>query len=127
MDLVWKKLKTLISAAEQDAAGILVITTILPAEAQSLLDEFKRSANPKLEIRQWTHIKRPSKDELHKLVNGACCILLTLREVVDEEFLDAVGPSLKAISVYGTGYDHIDVDLIRRRGISLGNTPGAVT
>ncbi|MFN4157900.1 MAG: 2-hydroxyacid dehydrogenase [Gemmobacter sp.] len=41
--------------------------------------------------------------------------------------LIAALPSLEVISVYGVGYDQIDLDLCRARGIAVGNTPDVLT
>ena len=36
-------------------------------------------------------------------------------------------PNLKVVSVVGVGYDHVDVDAARERGIALGHTPGVLS
>lgn len=36
-------------------------------------------------------------------------------------------PALEVISVYGVGYDTVDVDLCRRKGIKVSNTPDVLT
>jgi glyoxylate reductase len=46
---------------------------------------------------------------------------------VDEELLDAAGPSLRAIAQFGVGYDNLDVAACTRRGIPVGNTPGVLS
>jgi len=46
---------------------------------------------------------------------------------VDEAFLDAAGGSLKGVVNYAVGYDNIDVGACRERGVTVCNTPHAVT
>lgn len=41
---------------------------------------------------------------------------------VDAEFLEA-GSELKAISTMSVGYDHVDLNILKQRGIRLGYTP----
>lgn len=36
------------------------------------------------------------------------------------------GPQLKAVATMSAGYNHIDVDELKKRGIKLGNTPKVV-
>lgn len=45
---------------------------------------------------------------------------------LNKEILDAAGSTLKAISTSSTGYDHVDVDEIRRRNILFGHASGTI-
>ena len=47
-------------------------------------------------------------------------------EPVSAEMI-ASAPDLKAVSVVGVGYDHVDEDACRERGIALGHTPGVLS
>ncbi len=47
-------------------------------------------------------------------------------ELVTAEMFDTA-PNLKVVSVVGVGYDHVDVDAARERGIALGHTPGVLS
>ncbi len=55
--------------------------------------------------------------------DGLVCIP---QDRIDKEVLDAA-PTLKAISTYSVGYEHIDVEEATRRGIYVGHTPGVLT
>ena len=55
--------------------------------------------------------------------DGLVCIP---QDRIDREVLDAA-PSLKAISTYSVGYEHIDVEEATKRGIYIGYTPGVLT
>jgi glyoxylate reductase len=65
--------------------------------------------------------------ELHEFVRGADAVVSWVSEKIDAAFLDAAGPQLKVVSNFAVGYDNIDVEACRTRGIIATNTPDAVT
>ena len=65
----------------------------------------------------------PTRSWLLSNLPGVSGAVICLTEKVDAEFLDAAGPSLKVISTMSVGYDHIDLPLVKSRGIRVGNTP----
>jgi glyoxylate reductase len=71
--------------------------------------------------------ERLTPQEFRDAAPGANAILTTPMDRVDGALLDAAGPQLKIVSNYAVGYDNIDVVECRRRGVIVGNTPGAVT
>ncbi|HEV7603902.1 MAG TPA: D-glycerate dehydrogenase [Candidatus Limnocylindrales bacterium] len=75
----------------------------------------------------WQDDLPPQRDELLRRVAGCDGILTLLTDRVDDALLDAAGPGLKVVSNYAVGYDNIDVPACARRGIAVGNTPGALT
>ena len=79
------------------------------------------------EVDVWEDELPPPRDELLRRVAGCDGILTLLTDRVDDELLDAAGPDLKVVSNYAVGYDNIDVPACARRGIAVGNTPGALT
>lgn len=68
----------------------------------------------------------PSRDWVLSHLPGVSGAVICLSEHVDAEFLDAAGPSLKVVSTMSVGYDHIDLALVKSRGIRVGNTPGVL-
>ncbi|WP_307812697.1 D-glycerate dehydrogenase [Phycicoccus sp. CSK15P-2] len=70
---------------------------------------------------------RPSRDDVHSLVAGADALVVTLGERVDAELLDAAGPGLRVVANVAVGYDNVDVDACRERGVVVTNTPGVLT
>lgn len=57
-----------------------------------------------------------------------CSILVTMfSNRVDAPLLDAAGPSLKGVCNFAVGVNNIDLDACRARGITVTNTPDAVT
>jgi len=55
-------------------------------------------------------------------------ILPTLGDVISAEMLaDFDQPRARLLANFGVGYNHIDVDACRAKGVAVTNTPGAVT
>src|SRR5690606_360148 len=79
------------------------------------------------EVRQWDSDEPIPRETLLEWVKGVDGLYCLLTERIDEELLDAAGPSLKVVSTLSVGYDHIDVKACRRRNIAVGNTPGVLT
>lgn len=60
-------------------------------------------------------------------IAGKDALFCTLNDRIDEEVLDSAGPSLKVIGTMSVGYDHIDVEACRKRGIKIGYTRDVLT
>jgi len=58
---------------------------------------------------------------------GASAIVTDPSIAVDAGFLDAAGGSLAVVANFGVGYDNIDLDAARARGVRITNTPGVLT
>jgi|SRR6187402_3045140 len=71
-----------------------------------------------------THFTR---DELVVASEGADAILVTPFDRLDEVFFKRVSSSVKVISTYSVGLDHIDIRAAEARGIAIGYTPTEVT
>ncbi|WP_404350725.1 2-hydroxyacid dehydrogenase [Phycicoccus jejuensis] len=65
--------------------------------------------------------------DLPVLLSGAQAVVVTLGHRVDDAFLDAAGPGLQVVANVAVGYDNIDVDACRARGVAVTNTPGVLT
>ena len=65
--------------------------------------------------------------ELLKKVKGVNAILCFLNDKIDKQTIEAAGPSLKVISTFSTGYEHIDISEAKRRGIMVGYTGDILT
>ena len=63
---------------------------------------------------------------LRDAVATADVLVPTLTDRVDQKLLAHAGPQLKLIANYGAGFDHIDVETARSRGILVSNTPGVL-
>jgi glyoxylate reductase len=51
--------------------------------------------------------------------------LIVAGDTVDDSVLDRL-PSLKLVANYGVGYDNVDADACRARGVAVTNTPGVL-
>lgn len=58
---------------------------------------------------------------------GADGLVSDLTFAVDDELLDAAGPQLKVVANFGVGYDNVDLDACAERGVTVTNTPDALT
>jgi glyoxylate reductase len=58
---------------------------------------------------------------------GAAAIVADPSIEVGPKLMDAVGSSLVVVSNFGVGYDNIDLDAARARGVRATNTPGVLT
>lgn len=65
--------------------------------------------------------------ELEKFVKGADAIASLLTEKITDEVMEAAGPQLKVIAQYAVGFDNIDLEAAKNRGILVTNTPGALS
>lgn len=60
--------------------------------------------------------------EMKNFVEGMDAILCLLVDKITKEVIDAAGKDLKIISNYGVGYDNIDVQYAKSKGIMVANT-----
>jgi lactate dehydrogenase-like 2-hydroxyacid dehydrogenase len=95
--------------------------------ARRIPDEGLDAIGAVCDVDVWEDELPPARDELLVRVAGCDGILTLLTDRVDDALLDASGPGLKVVSNYAVGYDNIDVAACARRGIAVGNTPGALT
>ena len=58
---------------------------------------------------------------------GAAAIVTDPSIPVGADLLDEAGSSLKVVANFGVGYDNIDLDAARARGVRVTNTPGVLT
>jgi lactate dehydrogenase-like 2-hydroxyacid dehydrogenase len=75
----------------------------------------------------WPGELPPPRRDLLERVRGIDGLLCLLTDRIDEEVIEAAGPSLKVISSFSVGVDNVDVAAAARRGIPVGNTPGVLT
>ena len=68
-----------------------------------------------------------SRGALVDAVAHADVLVPTVTDTIDAGLIGQAGSRLKLIANYGAGFDHIDVETARSRGILVSNTPGVVT
>ncbi|GKS58754.1 D-glycerate dehydrogenase [Nitrospira sp.] len=68
----------------------------------------------------------PDRRTLLEGIRTADAVICTLTERIDEQMLQEA-PRLKVVANYAVGYNNIDLDAARRRGIVVTNTPDVLT
>jgi glyoxylate reductase len=68
-----------------------------------------------------------SRDELLEMLPGASALVADPSMPVDAEVLDAAGDGLKVVANFAVGYDNVDLEACRQRGIPVTNTPNVLT
>ena len=79
------------------------------------------------DVEVWPETLAPSRAELLRLVRGRDGLLVLPSERIDEELIEAAGPTLRAVSSFSVGFEHFDVAACVRYGIACGHTPGVLT
>lgn len=99
---------------------ILVVTShfIKPVDARIESD---------YEVRRKTDGILFTRNELLAAAEGADAMLIMPFDRLDAEFFRRVSPSVKVISTYSVGVDHIDMRAAAERNIAIGYTPAEVT
>jgi glyoxylate reductase len=97
----------------------VVITRKLPEKVETRMCElFETTLN---------HDDHPfTTEELLHSMQYADVLVPTLTDKIDAKLLAQAAPNLKLIANYGAGFDHIDVQTARQRGIIVTNTPGVL-
>ena len=95
------------------------LTRPIPDEGIKML---KRERDIRLEIKK--DLPMPRK-ELLKAVKGRDVVWTILTDRVDAEFFDAAGENLKLVVNYAIGFDNIDLEEARKRGLIVANSPAA--
>lgn len=68
-----------------------------------------------------------SRDDLLAFVKGADLIISMHHDTIDADLLDAAGPQLKGVCNVAVGYNNIDLEACKAKGVVVTNTPDAVT
>jgi lactate dehydrogenase-like 2-hydroxyacid dehydrogenase len=98
----------------------ILITWPLPdavmARARASYDVIAHGDNPKITI-----------DELLATAKSVDALLITLNEKCRKDVIEKLPENIKCISTFSIGFDHIDLDACKARGINVGNAPHGVT
>lgn len=70
-----------------------------------------------------------TKEELigHIREKGYDAVLCLLTDTIDDAVLEAAGPQCKIFANYAVGFDNIDREAAKKRGVTITNTPGVLT
>ncbi|MDX2307525.1 MAG: D-glycerate dehydrogenase [Hyphomicrobium sp.] len=98
----------------------ILITWPLPdavmARARATYDVIAHSGEPKITI-----------EEMLETAKSVDAIVLTLNEKCRRDVIERIPENIKCISTFSIGFDHIDLEACKERGIKVGNAPHGVT
>jgi len=66
-------------------------------------------------------------EKIHGFIAGCDILVSMFANKVDAAMLDAAGPGLRGVCNFAVGFNNVDLDACRERGILVTNTPDAVT
>jgi lactate dehydrogenase-like 2-hydroxyacid dehydrogenase len=66
-------------------------------------------------------------DEMLATAKDVDALLITLNEKCRKDVIEKMPDNIKCISTYSIGFDHIDLDACKAKGIKVGNAPHGVT
>jgi len=98
----------------------ILVTRTLP---DSVLARLRGAA----EVDLWAEPRAIPRDTLLSRVRGRDALVCLLTDRIDDEVLDAAGPSLRVVANVAVGYNNIDVAACRARGVTVTNTPDVLT
>jgi glyoxylate reductase len=104
---------------EDPAKPKLLLTRLLPEKAMNELKDF-------FEVHANIAHRNLSKTELIAHIADKAALLCLLGDDIDESLMNAAA-KLKVISNYAVGYNNIDLQAAKARGIAVCNTPGVLT
>jgi len=100
-----------------EAHVVVVARVLLPAGLEPLKERF--------EIREGG--LDSTRERVLELAPGASALVPDPSVAVDAELLDACGETLRVVANFAVGYDNVDLDACRERGVAVTNTPGVLT
>lgn len=100
-----------------ERARVVILRELLPAGRERLERSF-RVESLGLDA---------TREEMLAGAVGADALVTDLTFAVDGELLDAAGPQLKVVANFGVGYDNVDLAACGERGVTVTNTPDALT
>ncbi len=96
---------------------VVIARLLLPAGTEPLAERFELREGG-LDV---------NRARLLELAPGAAALVADPTVPIDPELLDACGPGLRVVANFAVGYDNVDLEACRERGVAVTNTPGALT
>jgi glyoxylate reductase len=96
---------------------VVIARVLLPAGRDRLAERF--------ELRDGGLEATPA--DVLRLARGASALVADPSVPVDAELLEACGPGLRVVANFAVGYDNIDLEACRERGVVATNTPDVLT
>lgn len=98
----------------------VIVTRAWPAEVEATLKE-------KYDVQLNENDVAMTKDEMKEALGLCDAFLPTVTDPVDAEVLSAEPLRAKFIGNFGVGFNHIDLDAAKARGLTVTNTPEVLT
>jgi glyoxylate reductase len=96
---------------------VVIARLLLPAGLEPLRERF--------EVREGG--LDATRGQILAIAPGADALVADPSVRVDSELLDACGDGLKLVANFAVGYDNVDLDACRDRGVAVTNTPDVLT
>jgi glyoxylate reductase len=100
-----------------DSQIVVIARILLPAGRERLADRY--------ELREGG--LDATREDLLAMVHGASALVPDPSVAIDAELLDAAGRQLRVVANFAVGYDNVDLDACRERGVVVTNTPDVLT
>jgi glyoxylate reductase len=98
--------------------SVLICRVLLPAGKDLLAAEGFELREGGLDV---------TREALAELALGCSAIIADPTVPVGPDLLDAAGDDLKVVANFAVGYDNVDLEACRERGVVVTNTPGVLT
>jgi len=98
----------------------ILITRRLPEEVEA-------RARRDYEVVQNADDHQMSADEILAEAPNVDALLVTITDKMRKDVIDKLPDNIKAISTFSVGFDHVDLDAAKARGIGVGFAPHGVT
>ena len=99
------------------AQVVVIARVLLPAGLEPLRERF--------EVREGG--LEATRERLLEIAPGANALVADPSVPVDRELLDTCGDGLRVVANFAVGYDNVDLEACRKRGIAVTNTPDVLT
>lgn len=96
----------------------VVLTRKIPS---NVLDKYV--SNGQIELIQWDKDSPADPQWLKSQIKNADAMIVALQDAISEDLLSNSSPSLKVISTFSVGFDHVDLKAMKKRNLRLGYTP----
>jgi glyoxylate reductase len=100
-----------------DRMLVVVARVLLPAGLDPLRDRF--------EVREGGF--DATRERVLELASGADAFVADPSVPVDEQLLESCGDGLRVVANFAVGYDNVDLDACKQRGVVVTNTPDVLT
>ncbi len=96
---------------------VVIARVLLPVGRERLAERF--------EVREGG--LEATREDLLALAPGATALVADPSVAIDPELLDACGAGLRVVANFAVGYDNVDLEACRERGVVVTNTPDVLT